>query len=118
MRYQIRQGDVYLVPIDTPKNVLLRPVERENGRVVLAHGEVTGHAHAFSGPQTMLLEPETPFGVPGITDPVSRVVFVPEPDTMVHEEHSAIPVTPDNVGHFALITPREYTPWGERAVRD
>lgn len=51
---QIRQGDVYLLPIEQchwlrekklPKGCV--PIEPENGtRFVLAHGEVTGHAHA------------------------------------------------------------------------
>jgi hypothetical protein len=43
----IRQGDVLLVPVATlPKNCT--PMEPENGRrFVLAHGEVTGHAHAI-----------------------------------------------------------------------
>ena len=41
-----RQGDVLIVPVESiPEE--LDPVDREDGRVVLAHGEVTGHAHAI-----------------------------------------------------------------------
>lgn len=45
--HQIRQGDVFLLPIKTlPANC--KPIQPENGtRFVLAHGEVTGHAHAI-----------------------------------------------------------------------
>lgn len=42
-----RQGDVIIERIDAlPKNI--KPVAREGGRVILAHGEVTGHAHAIA----------------------------------------------------------------------
>ena len=41
-----RQGDVLIVTVSRlPK--LLEPVAREGGHVILAHGEVTGHAHAI-----------------------------------------------------------------------
>lgn len=45
---QYRQGDVLIQSIDSLPTQLSK-VELENGRVILAHGEVTGHAHAFSG---------------------------------------------------------------------
>lgn len=45
--HQIRQGDVYLIPVKAlPKGCT--PIDPEGGRrFVLAHGEVTGHAHAI-----------------------------------------------------------------------
>ena len=40
----IRQGDVLIVPVEEiPATV--EAVERENGCIILAHGEATGHAH-------------------------------------------------------------------------
>jgi len=44
---QIRQGDVYLIPVAAlPEGC--KPIQPEAGRrFVLAHGEVTGHAHAI-----------------------------------------------------------------------
>jgi hypothetical protein len=42
----IRQGDVYLQPIAALPAGEAKEI-REPGRVVLAHGEVTGHAHAI-----------------------------------------------------------------------
>lgn len=43
---QYRQGDVLLQRVSSfPKK--LKAVARERGRVILAHGEVTGHAHAL-----------------------------------------------------------------------
>lgn len=44
-----RQGDIMLVPTSTlPERVT--KVAPEKGRLILAHGEVTGHAHAVANP--------------------------------------------------------------------
>lgn len=44
-----RQGDILLIPIESvPEGAT--PVALENGRYVLAHGEVTGHAHVIATP--------------------------------------------------------------------
>jgi hypothetical protein len=57
MTFSIRQGDVNLRPVAVrPTNLV--PVARDNGRCILAYGEVTGHAHAFSGPGATLLRDE------------------------------------------------------------
>ena len=49
MRKQYRQGDVFIEEIDStiPEGAVEVPRERE--QVILAHGEATGHAHAFRG---------------------------------------------------------------------
>ena len=48
MQKVIRQGDVAVVVSGgKPPVGKLTKVKRENGRVILAHGEVTGHAHAI-----------------------------------------------------------------------
>lgn len=45
--HQIRQGDVYLIPVKALPEGCTH-IEPEGGRrFVLAHGEVTGHAHAI-----------------------------------------------------------------------
>lgn len=43
-----RQGDVPLVPCRKPSGSL-QGKARDNGKVILAYGEVTGHAHAIHG---------------------------------------------------------------------
>ena len=45
---QYRQGDV-LVERVTSIPSTSKPVATENGRIVLAHGEVTGHSHSLDG---------------------------------------------------------------------
>lgn len=46
---QIRQGDVLLVRVNAlPEGIQEQP--RKDGLIVLAYGEVTGHAHAIAEP--------------------------------------------------------------------
>lgn len=50
---QHRQGDVLLNPVrSAPKGKAIAP---DNGRVILAYGEVTGHAHAIEEIQSVAL---------------------------------------------------------------
>ncbi len=43
-----RQGDVLVIRRRRVAADRLRPIAREDGRIVLAHGEATGHAHAIA----------------------------------------------------------------------
>ena len=99
-----RQGDVLLIPVqEIPKRA--RAVEREGGRVVLAHGEATGHAHAIQAPGARLF-----------SDGGSRFLEVPaEGATLAHEEHAAIPLPG---GAYRVVIQREYSPEENRPVAD
>lgn len=103
MKTQYRQGDVLIVATDkTPSGP---PAPRENGKVVLAHGEVTGHAHAIAEPGASLH--------PGETDTLLDVT-----DAIVmlrHEEHDLFPLTE---GRYEVIPQMEYTPEAIRNVAD
>ena len=88
----IRQGDVLVTPADAiPAGA--KPVPRDNGRVILAYGEVTGHAHAITEPHVALLE---------VGD--RRFLKVEEPAELHHEEHATLPVAP---GVYEVIIQRE-----------
>jgi len=90
---QVRQGDVLLVPVEeVPEGA--RSLARTRGRVVLAEGEVTGHAHAIRSSAATLL---------GTGD--ERYLRVAAPVTLDHEEHAPIPVVP---GTYRVVIQREY----------
>jgi hypothetical protein len=97
-----RQGDVLLVPVQ-PERVPThaRPLPRDaRGRLVLALGEVTGHAHAVAAPDAELLgDPET------LDDRFLRIVTEAR---LTHEEHATIPLPP---GLYRVVRQREYTAW-------
>ncbi|MFC5664894.1 hypothetical protein ACFP3U_18130 [Kitasatospora misakiensis] len=106
-----RQGDVLLVPVGEavlPARVgSLAPQPRDaRGRLVLALGEVTGHAHAVVGPGELRRE-SGPFGVAWL--------HLPEGGRVVHEEHAAIPLAK---GWYRVVRQREYMPGAVRVVAD
>lgn len=99
-----RQGDVLLIPVnDLPEN--LSEVPRENGRLILAHGEATGHAHAVTSREAVLLESLTG----------DRYLSLSKSTILTHEEH-AHPELP--AGNYRVVRQREYTPAGIINVAD
>ncbi|MEU3509782.1 hypothetical protein ABZ733_18145 [Streptomyces longwoodensis] len=106
-----RQGDVLLVPVAdgaVPSHVAGAPREPRDGRgrLVLALGEVTGHAHAVVGPGELVREPG-PFG--------PMLLHLPKGGRVVHEEHAAIALPK---GWYRVVRQREYVPGSVRIVAD
>jgi hypothetical protein len=102
-----RQGDVLIIPVASiPKSV--EPVARENGRVVLAHGEATGHAHAIRDQRAALFR-----------DPELMAVFMhvggDSAVALEHDEHDTIEIP---AGDYRVIRQREYSPEAIRNVAD
>lgn len=52
---QFRQGDVLITRVKGRTPAGAKPIPRDNGRVILAYGEVTGHAHAITDKGVQLL---------------------------------------------------------------
>ncbi|GAB2919332.1 hypothetical protein ACFMQL_20955 [Nonomuraea fastidiosa] len=96
-----RQGDILLVPVpEESAPTTLRPEPRDaRGRMVLAYGEATGHAHAIAGPGTLS----------------QGFLHLPEGGRLVHEEHAAI-VLPK--GWYRVVRQREYVPGSYQVVAD
>ena len=79
--------------------------QNRNGRIVLAYGEVTGHAHAIHETTTELYALKTG----------ERYLLVGDLSRVVHEEHDTITLEP---GIYEVVQQREYTPQGIRNVAD
>ena len=104
---QVRQGDVLIERIaKLPEK--LTPVLRENGRVILAHGEATGHAHAISAEDCDLFQSESETGVTFLE--VRQAIAA-----LVHDEHTEIELPP---GTYRVRRQREYSPEAIRNVAD
>ncbi|MCX5210808.1 hypothetical protein OG689_16180 [Kitasatospora sp. NBC_00240] len=106
-----RQGDVLIVPVEeaaVPQRVAGLPGQPRDarGRLVLALGEVTGHAHAVVGPGELRREPG-PFA--------TAWLHLPEGGRVVHEEHAVIPLPR---GWYRVVRQREYLPGAVRVVAD
>jgi hypothetical protein len=103
---EARQGDVYVQKAaKLPEGC--KPVDRDNGRVVLAYGEVTGHAHAFKEEHVRMFS----------NDNGRRFLVIEgKPATLLHEEHSPILFAP---GIYEIWQQREWTDDNEpRTVAD
>jgi hypothetical protein len=104
-RKPIRQGDVSLVPISAiPAGAV--EVKTEEKRVVLAYGEVTGHAHA-------IYEDIDKVKVWA----VGKVKYLEVMATVMlrHEEHTHAEIAP---GIYKLPVQVEYEPQEFRITRD
>lgn len=112
----VRQGDVLLVRIDE-KEITgeHRVVPREGGRVVLALGESSMHAHVFRDPGVCMLRSE------GIGDAVVTVKALCDLITEGGEiapgrpRHDPVSVPP---GAYKLVVQREWAGEEVRTVAD
>lgn len=105
----IRQGDVILVPVNEIPNKT-KKVERENGLVILAHGEVTGHHHAIREEAVELVTTEQANELR-----MWLSVTTNEPVALTHQEHATLLVPP---GKYEVRRQREYSPEQIRNVAD
>ncbi|HTV62851.1 MAG TPA: hypothetical protein VMH30_09820 [Verrucomicrobiae bacterium] len=103
-----RQGDVLIERIaDIPTGAVK---QEKSARIILAHGEATGHHHA--------LETESPveWFKRGKAETTNEIyVSLPSGGLVVHPEHTEIKV-PN--GLYCVIRQREYSPGAWRNVED
>jgi len=103
---QFRQGDVFVEQVsDIPADA--KPGKLDGRRIVLAYGEVTGHAHAIE------FEDGIEFLEKG--DTLYLRVTKEGGVDLKHEEHSTINLP---VGTYAAKRQREYSPQEVRFVAD
>ncbi len=89
-----RQGDVLLLAVDQlPDGASPEP---RSGRIVLAEGEATGHAHAIEERDARTF-----------THDGERYLLTRSVAQLVHEEHAPIEVPP---GTWRVVIQREYVP--------
>lgn len=101
-----RQGDVLLIKIEALPNDV-SGVDLDNGRIVLAYGEVTGHAHAITVgavPQARLWSADA-----------ERFLQALSTVSLCHEEHAPIELP---AGVYQVVIQREYSPEEIRKVAD
>lgn len=99
-----RQGDVLIERIVSLPKQLTKQTPSA-GRIILAHGEVTGHHHSLDAD-----------GAEWWRD-ASGVQFleVQQPTEVVHQEHGPILLEP---GRYRIRRQREYSPQAIRNVAD
>lgn len=105
-----RQGDVLVVRVVERKDhgAVVPP---EDGRVILAHGEVTGHAHALRAPDVVMFRDGGSEG--GV--PATYVRVEADLVALSHEEHGPGPMAK---GDYEVVRQCEYTPVAVVSVAD
>lgn len=105
-----RQGDILLVPVNELPGDLTE-VPRQNGRIVLAEGEITGHLHAIDAEEAVFLAED-------LDSPEGRFLIVEEAEAitkeaagvaLTHPEHDTVTLEP---GLYEVRRQREYTAAG------
>lgn len=98
-----RQGDVLIERVRSmPANVAKQ--KPENGRIILAHGEATGHHHSINIDDADWWKSVD-----------EQFVDVKRPTQVVHQEHAPIDLLP---GTYRIARQREYSPEAIRNVAD
>jgi len=110
---QFRQGDVLCERIENGIIPAGATEIKTDGRVVLAYGEVTGHAHAIYSEAGVLPAKLWDAGA-------ERFLQVMEKTSIQHEEHGPIHLEPGiyRVSKFGESTQREYSPAEIRGIAD
>lgn len=96
-----RQGDVLLVPMPRRRFKRARQRQPENGRVVLAYGEVTGHAHVMEADCVRLYDAYDE------ENRLEEVLIVEQTSLLTHNDHLPIRIPR---GLYRVVHQREYSP--------
>lgn len=120
-RRQQRQGDVLIVPVASlPPGA--KPAERDNlGRIILALGEASGHAHAIRAADVVAFRMETAEAdvnralVDYIVVGGAGASLAHEYDSGKKAEHDTLDLAP---GAYRVVQQREYSPDELRRVAD
>ncbi len=97
-----RQGDVFVEQVDAVPDGATK--KGREGDLILAYGEVTGHAHRIKDRDV------EEFEING-----QRFLVLKEAATITHEEHAAVTLP---AGNYCLVIQREYSPEAIRNVAD
>jgi hypothetical protein len=84
----MRQGDILLVPVEELPDGL-KEVPCEDGKIVLAEGEATGHLHAIESEEATFLAID-------LDDIEGRFLAVEADVELTHPEHDTIGLAPGN----------------------
>lgn len=91
-----RQGDVLLIPVTNVPEKAAKAGEQEDGRLILARGEVTGHHHSVDADRA---EAWTKSG--------RTYLSVSKQTVLAHQEHNPIDL---NQGVYEVRLQKQYDP--------
>lgn len=106
---QFRQGDVL---IERCQKLAPGKDASTNGRIILAHGEATGHNHELiDDPRAVLIEPDDAAAISSLLLSVKS-----DNAKVTHPDH--MPPIPLERGNYRVIRQMEYSPKSPKRVAD
>lgn len=112
----VRQGDILIEKIEAKPET---SDASESGRIILAHGEATGHAHEIQDTTVASIgQPINPVKILGDLDSetaTQSILTLGRDVPLVHQEHDPIPL---ERGVHRVTRQREYSPEAIRNVAD
>jgi len=96
-RVMVRQGDVLIVSVKAVPETAKQETAEE--RIILAHGELTGHHHSI------VQELDSPAVTVWSDGEEDRFLNVLRECSLFHQEHSTITIPP---GTYRVVRQREY----------
>lgn len=119
MKGLIRQGDVILIPT-TKKPSARAKVVLDNGRTILAYGEVTGHSHEVvtadvTAPAVTHNDDRVPAQQLFEEPDGLRLLVIKAPCALTHQEHSTAELP---IGSFRVVRQCEWDAEQIRRVAD
>lgn len=109
IKTQFRQGDILIEAVEEVPSSAVKQ-KPDNGRIIVAHGEVTGHHHSLEADLADWWKEE---GKDALV--ADQFVSVQRPTALVHQEHARVPL---NQGTYRVRRQREYSPEAIRNVAD
>lgn len=101
-----RQGDVLIERISAIPATAQRVDKTKHDRIILAHGEATGHHHSLDIDAADWWKS---------ADDAQQYIAVASPTEVVHQEHAAVKLPR---GKYRVTRQREYSPEAIRRVAD
>ena len=113
-----RQGDVAIIPVSELSGLVFErgvKVGRDDNRVVLAYGEVTGHAHVIKDENAELWTVLCSDDNAAFANDNDRLLVCLDNVSLLHEEHDTIKLP---AGLYLVRKQREYGPEEFKTVAD
>ncbi len=104
----LRQGDILLIRTETPEKHNQKDADLENGRIIIARGEKTGHTHSVDVESASIVRGLFKGLIDQKESEAGPILLLVEEDTqLVHDEHAPLAL---EKGAYEVRRQREYVP--------